>query len=63
MTLYTPLGFPIDEDRLEEEGRYECPICHLAVLEDEFGPCPKCEEVSLCLYCYEAEMCPCMEEE
>lgn len=55
--LYTPLGDEISEQELEEVGRIECPFCHLAVIEDEFFPCPTCE-ANICPYCYEASTCP-----
>lgn len=60
--LYTPLGKPVRETDLETEGRFECPVCHYAVLEDEGGPCPDCEKVTLCVYCQQAGECPCLTE-
>ena len=54
--LLTPLGALVNENELDDLGRIECPQCHLAVIEDEYFPCPECGQ-DLCLYCWEAG-CP-----
>jgi hypothetical protein len=56
--LETPLGELVSEQELEDLGRYECEICHLAVVDDEMLLCPECRENNVCLYCYEnGELC------
>ena len=40
--LKTPLDEEVSENDLEELGRVECPVCHLAVLEDEMAAEGKC---------------------
>jgi hypothetical protein len=51
--LITPTGEEIDSDDLEDAGRIECPFCHVAILEDEIGPCPYCDADLVCMYCLE----------
>ena len=51
--LLTPRGYRIKEKNLSKHGRLECPVCYLAVIEDEYLHCPECEK-AMCLYCWES---------
>ena len=54
----TVLGEKLTEQQVEAQGRVVCPLCELAVIEDELVICPGCDR-RLCLYCYEAQECLC----
>ena len=59
MILYlTVLGENLTEQQVGDQGRVICPLCELAVIEDELIICPDCDN-RLCLYCYEAQECFC----
>jgi len=59
----TVWGTYVKRKNLEKRGLFECELCGEAtVAEDEIFCCPDCEEQTLCLYCYEAGMCPCRQQ-
>ncbi len=54
--LFTPRGYRVKRKNLGRNNRVECQHCHLAVYEEEYFPCPKCDS-RLCSYCHESG-CP-----
>ena len=49
----TPLGDRwLTQNEVDQEGRIVCSRCEVAVIEDEYIPCPNCD-ATICLYCWE----------